>query len=115
MLRVFLEKNGYKVIEAKNGLEALEIAKSAKPDLIMMDLSMPELDGLSATRQIRQYSDLREIPILTNSGDGINGMNLFLNIEEFGDGYIEYIPKPINLNTLRELIKTILSKVKKAA
>ncbi len=115
MVRTFLELQGYRVIEARNGEEAVEIACSAQPDLIMIDLNMPKLSGIAASQQIRQFKNLCEIPILTNSSSGKYGMELFLNIEKLGGGYLEYIPKPFNLDYLAELIETLLLKKKRAA
>jgi len=114
MLRTFLQLHGYRVVEARNGEEAVELARSTEPDLILMDLNMPKLGGFAAAEQIRQCENLREVPILTNSASGKFGMELFFNIENLGDGYLEYIPKPFNLEYLEELIETILLKTKKA-
>ena len=114
MLRTFLQLHGYRVVEARNGEEAVELARSTEPDLIIMDLNMPKLGGFAAAEQIRQCENLREVPILTNSASGKFGMELFFNIENLGDGYLEYIPKPFNLEYLKELIETILLKTKKA-
>lgn len=114
MLRTFLQLHGYRVVEARNGEEAVELARSTEPDLILMDLNMPKLGGFAAAEQIRQCENLRAVPIITNSGSGKHGMELFFNIENLGDGYLEYIPKPFNLEYLKELIETILLKTKKA-
>ena len=114
MLRTFLELEGYQVVEAHNGEEAVKIACSAQPDLIIMDLNMPKLGGVAATQQIRQCNKLSHVPILTNSSSGKFGMELFLNVEKLGGGYLEYIPKPFNLEYLAELIETILLKTQKA-
>ncbi len=114
VLRTFLELEGYRVLEACDGEEAVEVARRAQPDLIIIDLNMPKLGGFAAAEQIRQCENLREVPILTNSASGKFGMELFFNIENLGDGYLEYIPKPFNLEYLEELIETILLKTKKA-
>ena len=63
MLRFFLEDLGYKVVEAENGKKAVVAAIFFLPDLILMDLNMPELDGISATKQIRQHDKLCYVPI----------------------------------------------------
>ncbi len=114
VLRTFLEMEGYRVLEAKNGEEAVEVARRAHPDLIIIDLNMPILSGIAASEQIRQSQELSQIPILTNSASGRYGMELFLNIGKLGGGYLEYIPKPFNLDYLGELIKTIMLKHRKA-
>ncbi len=66
MLRVFLEGQGYKTVEAKNGREAVEVAGFTLPDLILMDLNIPKLDGIAAAKQIREQSELCCVPIIAN-------------------------------------------------
>jgi two-component system KDP operon response regulator KdpE len=104
-LRVFLEGEGFNVIEAENGAEAVNLARQECPDLILTDLHMPELDGVAAINQIRSLCD---VPILAMSGDGQRGMELFLNIDESATGYIHYLTKPLNLNELLEQINMLL-------
>ena len=67
MMRRLLEMSGYQVLEAVNGEEAVELAKRERPSLILMDLSLPLLDGLAATRRIRQEAELRDVPIVAVS------------------------------------------------
>src|SRR5919107_6147165 len=64
MMRRLLEMSGYRVIEAVNGQEAVETARREHPDLILMDLSLPLLDGLAATRRIREQDGLSKVPIV---------------------------------------------------
>lgn len=64
MLKLLLEVNGYEVIQAKDGREATQIAKEEHPDLILMDLMMPGVDGFDATQQIRQMEEMSQIPII---------------------------------------------------
>jgi CheY-like chemotaxis protein len=68
MLRWALESSGYRVVEAADGLEAVEIARRENPDLILMDGTLPRLDGLDATRRIRQQTLMHDVPILALSG-----------------------------------------------
>lgn len=110
-LRVFLQEEGYNVIEAKNGAEAVELARQECPDLILTDLHMPVIDGIDAVKQIRSVRNLSEIPILAMSGDGMRGMEFFLNAEDYGTGYIHYLPKPLNLNEMMEQIDNLLSPI----
>ncbi|MBW1741688.1 MAG: response regulator [Deltaproteobacteria bacterium] len=59
-----LEKNGFEVIPAKDGLEAIEKAKAEKPELILMDMQLPEMDGFEATRKIKSIPEISHIPIV---------------------------------------------------
>ena len=108
MLRVFLESHNYFVVEARNGEEAVRLAEREKPDLILMDLNMPEMDGISAVSLIRNITELSKVPIIAISAFGDLGMNLFLNIKNLGDSYISYITKPVNLEELSAQIKFAL-------
>ncbi len=110
-LRVVLQEEGYNVIEARNGAEAVILALTESPDLILTDLHMPGLDGIAAVKQIRNVEKLREVPILAMSGDGARGMEFFLNIEEFGNGYIDYLTKPLNLDDMTDQINRLLSPI----
>ena len=67
LLKAVLESEGYQVTEATTGKDAVRIAVEAAPELILMDISLPLLDGLSATRQIRAEEALREVPIIAVS------------------------------------------------
>ena len=113
MLKTFLELQGYRVVEARDGEEAVKVACSAHPDLIIMDLNMPNLGGIAASEKIRRCEKMGEVPILTNSSSGKFGMDFFLNVGKLGGGYVEYIPKPFNLDYLAELIETVLLKTRK--
>src|SRR5690606_13964869 len=63
-LRALLEAFGYQVIEAVNGREAIRLALELRPDVILMDIMMPELDGFEATRELRRHARTRAIPII---------------------------------------------------
>src|SRR5918911_2254473 len=67
MMRRLLEMSGYRVVEAVNGEQAVETAARVRPDLILMDLSLPKLDGLAATRRIREQAGLARVPIVAVS------------------------------------------------
>jgi CheY-like chemotaxis protein len=109
MLKVFLENLNYKIVEAENGKEAVKAARMVLPDLILMDLQMPELDGRSAVEYIRRQNELKHIPVIANSANGNLAIELFSDLKTLGDGHIEYLPKPINLDALAELIETVLA------
>ena len=113
-LRFFLESLRYKVIEAENGKEAVRLAEQEKPDLILMDLNMPEMDGVTATVAIRRSEELSGIPIIAVSAYGEWGMELFLKDRQLGEGFIAYITKPINNYDLAEQIEMALIENPKA-
>jgi CheY-like chemotaxis protein len=105
VLSFSLTKNGYRVVTAVNGQEAIKAVMSERPDLILMDLNMPLMDGLAATEQIRTHEELRDVPILAVTAYDTYGMKEAA--EEAGcDGYIK---KPIDLNRLDTILRRILS------
>jgi len=106
MMRRLLEMSGYHVIEATNGEEAVRKAETEKPDLILMDLSLPVIDGLAATRLIRKLPNREKTPIIAVSAHDTSD---FL-AEALGAGCNSYITKPIDFNELEELIARELGK-----
>ena len=106
MMRRLLEMSGYEVIEATNGEEAVRKAEAETPDLILMDLSLPMIDGLAATRLIRKLPNLRKTPIIAVSAHDTSD---FL-AEALGAGCNSYITKPIDFNELEQLIAQELGK-----
>ena len=64
LLRTWLERRGFRVVEAENGIQAINQAETESPDLIIMDMQMPQLDGLSATRRIRKLESMNSVPIV---------------------------------------------------
>lgn len=98
-LSALLEAFGFRVVPAANGREAVELARQAHPDLILMDIMMPELDGFEATRQIRGFPDTRDIPIITLTAmDGARSLALDAGANDF-------LPKPINSGTLLDKVR----------
>jgi two-component system cell cycle response regulator DivK len=106
MMRRLLEMSGYRVLEAVNGQEAIEIARRELPQLILMDLSLPQLDGLAATRRIRQYADLREIPIVAVSAHDTADFHA----DALAAGCNDYVTKPIDFDQLEALLRRLLPK-----
>jgi CheY-like chemotaxis protein len=97
VLRVTLEGYGYVVLEARNGREAVEAVGEACPDLILMDLHMPEMDGMTATERIRELKGACEsVPIVAITAYDIYGMKE----AAIESGCNDYIPKPINFDRL---------------
>ena len=100
-IRFNLQNDGFEVITGSNGLEALELAKLHKPDLIVLDVMMPEMDGLTACAMIREFSN---VPIIlltakTNDMDKLMG---------FDQGADDYLTKPFNILELKARIRALL-------
>ena len=106
MMRRLLEMSGYHVVEATNGEEAVKLAAAENPGLILMDLSLPLIDGLAATRLIRKLPRLQKTPIIAVSAHDTSD---FL-AEALGAGCNSYITKPIDFNELEQLIARELGK-----
>jgi two-component system cell cycle response regulator DivK len=106
MMRRLLEMSGYRVVEATNGEEAVKLAEAEMPGLILIDLSLPVIDGLAATRLIRKLPKLQETPIIAVSAHDTSD---FLS-EALQAGCNSYITKPIDFNELEQLIVRELGK-----
>lgn len=104
MMRRLLEMSGYYVMEAVNGLEAVTQAEREEPEIILMDLSLPLVDGLAATRRIRQLSSLKDVPIIAVSAHD----TLDFHAEALVAGCDAYITKPIDYGELEGLIESLL-------
>jgi CheY-like chemotaxis protein len=106
MMRRLLELDGFRVVEAMNGEEAVKLAKAECPQLILMDLSLPVIDGLAATRLIRKLPDCQRTPIIAVSAHDTADFQS----EALLAGCNSYITKPINFNELETLIGQLLHK-----
>jgi CheY-like chemotaxis protein len=106
MMKLWLVKNGYRVVEAETGEEAINVAQRELPDLIIMDVMMPGMNGLDATQRIREYQALRRTPIVAVSAYGADEYRS-LAIEA---GCNEYVSTPFDPGALAELIKSLIAK-----
>jgi CheY-like chemotaxis protein len=106
MMRRLLEMSGYRVLEAINGEEAVELASREHPSLILMDLSLPLLDGLAATRRIRQLKELRHVPIVAVSAHDTADFHA----DALAAGCNDYVTKPIDFDQLEALLSRLLPK-----
>ena len=106
MMRRLLEMSGYRVVEAVNGEQAVEVAKSERPHLILMDLSLPILDGLAATRRIRQHEELRRVPIIAVSAHDTSDFHA----DALAAGCNDYVTKPIDFEQLETLLSRLLAR-----
>jgi two-component system cell cycle response regulator DivK len=104
MMRRLLEMAGYQVIEATDGAEAMIVAARERPALILMDLSLPRVDGLAATRQIRQHPDLSHVPIVAVSAHD----SADFHAEALAAGCNDYVAKPIDFDQLDTLLTRVL-------
>ncbi len=104
MMRLELEQRGYRVIEAEDGEKGVKMALSEPADIILMDLSLPGIDGLEATKRIRNDHDMRQVPIVavtahqeTDFREGAKA-----------SGFDAYVTKPIDFDWLRELLTGLI-------
>ncbi|HEY8185557.1 MAG TPA: response regulator [Pyrinomonadaceae bacterium] len=104
LLRTWLQKKGFRVIEAENGYRAIAAAASDRPDLIIMDVEMPELDGLAATRKIRELEDFEEVPIIAVSAYGADQYE----DHALAAGCNEYVSTPFEPDELEKLIRSLI-------
>lgn len=104
LLKYGLEQLGYSVLEASNGQEAVDIAGREHPDLILMDLDLPILDGIAATQHIRQLPELEHVPIVAVTAYPMS----FTHVKAFAKGCNEYMPKPIDMAKLEQLVSRYL-------
>jgi two-component system alkaline phosphatase synthesis response regulator PhoP len=102
-----LRKEGFEVKCARNGLEAMEISVQFKPDLIILDVMMPGMDGYEACRQIRSHPDLKEtvIAFLTARGEDMS------QVEGFDSGADDYIRKPVRPRVFISRVKALLRRI----
>ena len=100
-IRFNLQNEGYDVITGTTGLEALQLAQSQNPDLIVLDVMMPEMDGLTACGKIREFSNV-PIILLTAKADDMD------KLMGFDSGADDYLTKPFNILELKARIRALL-------
>ena len=103
-LRLALEDQGFIVLEAENGQKAVEHANREKPDVILMDLTMPLMDGFAAAKLIRQNETLEDVPIIAITAH----QETDFRSDAKASGFDAYVTKPIDVNWLKELIAGLL-------
>ena len=104
LVRFLLERAGDEVLSAVNGVEGVDAAKREQPDLVLMDLSMPEMDGWTATAQMKAEEATRHIPVLALTAHTLPSERKRA-IDAGCDGYIS---KPINVASFEKLVATLL-------
>ena len=105
MMKLWLQRKGYRVIEADTGEKAVTLARRERPDLIIMDMMMPGMNGLDATQEIRQYQPLRHTPIVAVSAYGVDEYRRLA----LDAGCDEYVSTPFEPNALAEIIASLLA------
>lgn len=101
LLRVVLQNFGYEIIEAENGKQGIKLAKENIPDLILMDIEMPVMDGMSAFKVIRADESTKNIPVIALTSYAMKG-----DKEKFlAEGFDNYISKPIDVKEFLKIVK----------
>ena len=104
MMKILLETYGFEVVEASDGYEAVEKALAKTPDVILMDLAMPVLDGINSTRAMRQHEELADVPILAVTAYGD-----FYRERALEAGCNDVLQKPLDFETLRPLVSSYVN------
>jgi CheY-like chemotaxis protein len=105
LLEMTLKKGGYEVVTCRDGQEALAAAATARPQLIVLDVMMPGLDGLGALRQLKENPATKEIPVVVLSAKG----HALTKVEAEASGAVMFLSKPFSPNELLGAVQKILS------
>ena len=101
---ICLDAHGYKTLQTKDGMEALEIARNSRPDLILMDIQLPEVSGLEVTKWLKEDDELASIPVIAVTAFAMKG-----DEEKIREGGCEaYIAKPISVGQFLETVRRFL-------
>ena len=103
-MRLELEQHGYRVLEAEDGEKAVDVALRERPDIILMDLSLPGMDGFEATKQIRGDDHMHKVPIIAVTAHQETDFRLGAK----KSGFDAYVTKPIDMDWLIELIAGLM-------
>lgn len=104
LISLDLQGQGYRVITASDGAQAVRIAAQTNPDIILMDIEMPELDGLGAARKIRENDAFKAVPIIALTAYGTAGFQRAAS----DAGFDAFLTKPIDFDRLHELLRGLL-------
>ncbi|HEX3281263.1 MAG TPA: response regulator [Pyrinomonadaceae bacterium] len=103
-MRLELEQLGYRIVEADNGEKAVEVAERERPDIILMDLSLPIMDGIAATEKIRACDGFKTVPVIAVTAH----QETDFRADAKAAGFNAYVTKPIDMPWLSELIEGLL-------
>jgi two-component system cell cycle response regulator DivK len=99
-----LEGHGYATLKTANGIEAIDLARQHRPDLILMDIQLPEVSGLDVTRWLKEDDELKSIPVIAVTAFAMKG-----DEERIREGGCEaYLSKPISIGKFLETVRTYL-------
>ncbi|MEX0921229.1 MAG: response regulator [Rhodovibrionaceae bacterium] len=100
-----LEANGYEILQTREGMEALRMARQYRPDLILMDIQLPEVSGLEVTKWIKEDEALKDIPVIAVTAFAMKG-----DEQKIRDGGCEaYIAKPISVTDFLETVRRFVN------
>ena len=105
LVRTILENDGYEVFEATDGRQALEKAREVHPDLVILDLHMPNLDGFGAVEALRREAEFSKTPVMALTASAMMGDRE----RALGAGFTGYCTKPIRLSVLRAEVARLLN------
>ena len=105
VISLYLQHQGYRVVTANNGEDAVAVATQMLPNVILMDINLPTLDGLGATRRIRETEALRDTPVIAITAFGTEGFQR----AAYDVGVSGYLTKPLDLDPMLQLIARLLS------
>src|SRR4051794_27580856 len=105
LVRTILESRGYEVFEASNGIDALNFAHRIHPDLIILDLHMPGLDGFGVIKELRLDHHFATVPVLALTASAMQGDRQ----RALSEGFTGYITKPVSLKALRAEVERLLA------
>jgi two-component system cell cycle response regulator DivK len=108
LVRRVLEAEGYRVIEAEDGVQAIERLLSQTPDLVLMDINLPEIDGYEVTKRFKQLPSMDKVPVIAMTANVMKGDRE----KTLAAGCDGYIPKPIDIDALPDQIARFLGKKK---
>ena len=100
-----LDAHGYRILQTKDGMEALDIARQHRPDLILMDIQLPEVSGLEVTKWLKEDAALRSIPVVAVTAFAMKGDEDKMR----EGGCVDYVAKPISIAKFLETVQRNLS------
>ena len=106
IISLSLQDQGYRVVTAENGEEAIQVAAIARPNLILMDIGMPQLDGFASARRIQEIAELKDVPIVALTAFATDGFRQ----AAFDADFAGFLTKPIDFPRLFKLIELLLTK-----